>query len=47
MDHYYLPEYRFEERVTRLMNKGRTREEAEQIVKTVIDTKERTVTNEQ
>ena len=34
------PKWRFEERVTRLVNKGLTREEAEEIVKKVIETKE-------
>jgi hypothetical protein len=37
---YTDPKYRMEERVQNLMNRGRTREEAENIVKTVIDTKE-------
>jgi hypothetical protein len=35
------PKWYFEERVKRLMAKGNTREEAEQVVKTVITTKER------
>jgi hypothetical protein len=34
------PKWRFEERVTNLMNRGRTRKEAEEIVKIVITTKE-------
>lgn len=34
------PRWRFSERVQNLMNRGRTREEAEQIVKYVIETKE-------
>lgn len=36
----YDPKFRFEERVQHLVAKGRTREEAEEIVKTVITTKE-------
>jgi hypothetical protein len=34
------PKWRFEERVQRLENRGRTRKEAEEIVKYVIETKE-------
>jgi hypothetical protein len=34
------PKYRFEARVKRLVDKGLTREEAEQVVTTVITTKE-------
>lgn len=34
------PKYRFEDRVQNMIKKGRTREEAEQIVTTVILTKE-------
>jgi hypothetical protein len=34
------PKYRFDERVQRLINRGRTKEEAEDIVKDVILTKE-------
>lgn len=34
------PKWRLEERVQNLMNRGRTREEAEDIVKYVIETKE-------
>jgi hypothetical protein len=34
------PKWRFEERVANLVNKGRTQQEAEEIVKTVITTKE-------
>ena len=34
------PKWRFAERVQRLVDRGRTREEAEEIVKTVITTKE-------
>jgi predicted Ser/Thr protein kinase len=34
------PRYRFEERVQRLVNRGRTQQEAEEIVKYVIETKE-------
>ena len=34
------PKWRFEERVTNMMNKGNTREQAEHVVKTVIETKE-------
>lgn len=32
--------WRFDEQVKRLVNRGRTKEEAEEIVKTVITTKE-------
>ena len=34
------PQYRYEERVKRLMDRGRTQREAEEIVTTVILTKE-------
>jgi hypothetical protein len=34
------PKWRFEERVARLMNRGRTKEEAEEIVRYVIEHKE-------
>ena len=37
---YTDPRWRFDERVKNLMNRGRTKEEAENIVKTVILTKE-------
>lgn len=35
------PKYRYEERVERLINKGLTRKEAEEVVTTVIKTKEK------
>jgi len=34
------PKWRFDERVKRLVDRGRTKEEAEDIVRTVITTKE-------
>jgi hypothetical protein len=34
------PQWRFEERVQRLVDRGRTKTEAEEIVRTVITTKE-------
>ena len=34
------PKWRFKERVQRLVDRGRTRKEAEEIVKYVIETKE-------
>lgn len=34
------PKWRYDERVQRLMNRGRTKEEAEEIVRDVIRTKE-------
>lgn len=37
---YTEPQWRFEERVVRLMNRGRTRAEAEDIVRKVIREKE-------
>jgi len=37
---YLDPKWRFEERVERLIRKGCTREEAEAIVRNVIETKE-------
>jgi len=37
---YTDPRWRFDERVKNLMNRGRTKEEAEDIVKVVILTKE-------
>lgn len=37
------PKWRFAERVINLMNRGRTKEEAEDIVKYVIETKEQDV----
>jgi len=37
---YTDPQWRFEERVNNLVKKGRTRKEAEEIVKYVIETKE-------
>jgi hypothetical protein len=40
MTDYTDPKWRFDERVQNLMNRGRTQQEAEQIVKYVIDTKE-------
>lgn len=36
------PQWRFAERVQRLVDRGRTKKEAEEIVRTVIETKEQT-----
>jgi predicted Ser/Thr protein kinase len=38
--------YRFDERVERLVNRGRTKKEAEEIVKWVIEHKEQEESNE-